>query len=77
MATVLMKRQCMSIFQAQWMQAIHFLSEYGRICNVSEYKDLDLRVSNVTDEERVQIFNTTFMCASVENLDDYDFKYVK
>lgn len=76
MQTISMKKRCLEIFQAQWMQTVHFLSEYGQICGVEEYKDLDLRVANVTDEERNQIFNSVFFCASIENLDDYDFQTI-
>jgi hypothetical protein len=55
------------------MKATHFLSEYGKICNCDLFKDLDLRVSNISEKERMEIFNTFFLCESIKNMQMYDF----
>ena len=58
------------------MKAIHFLSEYGRICQVEEFKNLSLRVANVSDEERLSIFNFLFLAESVVNMNQYDWQSI-
>lgn len=37
---------------------------------------MSLRVSNVTEEERLHIFNSVYLCATVDNLSKYNFHFI-
>lgn len=72
-----LKKTALREFLQNWMEAVHFLSEYGRIVGTLGFKNLELEAQSVSLEERENIFDSVFLCESVQALVTYKFSAIK